>query len=64
MLYRAYRGEVTGAEQANADRVALAELTNADLITDPVKRGERPELTDEVAFSLSDFGPNRSTRSK
>jgi hypothetical protein len=54
LLRRAWLGELTGAEHGNADRVALAELVNADLVSYPAGtgRGTRPALTDDVALSL------------
>ena len=50
MLYRVWRGEITGKENSNADRVNLGNLINAGLVEHPAgnARGGRPTLTGDV----------------
>jgi transcriptional regulator with XRE-family HTH domain len=55
LLYRAWCGQLTPTMPSNPDRVTLGVLTNAGLLTVPdrVTRGELPQLTDDVRFSLA-----------
>ena len=52
MLYRVMRGQITGAEQRNSDRVALAELVNAGLVEWPAERASRPRLSADAGDCL------------
>ena len=61
LLYRAWHGQLTPTMPSNPDRVTLGVLTNAGLLTVPtrVTRGELPQLTDDVRFSLALDAPSR-----
>jgi transcriptional regulator with XRE-family HTH domain len=52
MLHRVMRGQATGAEQRNSDRVALAELVNAGLVEWPAERASRPRLSSDASDGL------------
>jgi transcriptional regulator with XRE-family HTH domain len=55
LLRQAALGTLTGSEHGNADRVALATLVNAGLVTFAAgdARGGRPTLSPDSQFSLS-----------